>query len=211
MNDNNSSNNSRDQEARERRPDGDSQRQRRRDVPDGADRQELRREHRRSRSSGSEHNRSSRHRSLQRHRERGEDPRSKSRRRERPEDDRSEVKRHRVGSTFDNNSEESQRQSHRPQRPRSTHRPGTKQYRAENYKPREQESDEYVKLWKERFKSLREKQMRGMDSEQMIDEVFKAIAELIDLIHAFSKGQFPATDEEGRIRKFIDEHASRVR
>ena len=50
--------------------------------------------------------------------------------------------------------------------------------------------------------------MRGMDSEQMIDEVFKAIAELIDLIHAFSKGHFPVTDEKGRIRKFIDEHAS---
>ena len=50
--------------------------------------------------------------------------------------------------------------------------------------------------------------MRGVNSEQMIDEVFKAIDELIDLIHAFSKGQFPATDEEGRIRKFIDEHAS---
>ena len=50
--------------------------------------------------------------------------------------------------------------------------------------------------------------MRGVNSEQMIDEVFKAIEELIDLIHAFSKGRFPATDEEGRIRKFIDEHAS---
>ena len=204
MSDNNGSNDGRDQETRECKQDGASQRQRRQYETGGANR--LGRERRRSRSLNAGQNQKQRHRSLQSHQQRGENPRSKSRRREGPEDDRSEVKRQRVGSNFDKNPEEPQRQIHGSQR--LDRRSAASRTRGENYKPQAKESDDYVKMWKEKFNFLREEQVRAMNNQQMVAEVFRAIEELNELIHRFSEGYFPMTDNEGRIQNIIDEQAS---